>query len=122
MNKVLLVGNLTKNPEINYSKDKGVPYTKCTLAVDNKITKITHFIPFVIFDKSAEALCEYVKKGSKIGITGYIKTNSFSRNDSTIYSTDIIAETFEFINYSKKSITTKESEKLEIVSNDAIPF
>lgn len=122
MNKVLLVGNLTRDPEIKYSKDKGVPYTKCTLAVDNKITKVTHFIPFVIFDKGAESLCEYAKKGSKIGITGYIKTNSFSRNDSTIYSTDIIAETFEFINYSKKSVTTKENEKLEMVSNDAIPF
>ncbi|MGL4572288.1 MAG: single-stranded DNA-binding protein [Clostridium sp.] len=124
MNKVLLVGNLTRDPEINYSKDKGIPYSKCTLAVDNKISKTTYFIPFIIFDKGAEALCEYGKKGNKIGISGYISTSTFSKEDSTIYSTDVVAESFEFINFNKKSTSSNDDqvEELDMASNETSPF
>ncbi len=121
MNKVLLVGNLIRDPEVNYSKDKGLPYSRCILAVDDRIGKTTHFIPFIIFDKGAEVLCEYGKKGSKIGITGYIKRSAFNKDESnTIYNTDIIAESFEFIGFNTKK-NSKEDD-LELVSNADIPF
>lgn len=121
MDKVLLVGNLIRDPEINYSKDKNLPYSRCILAVDDRIGKTTHFIPFIIFDKNAKILCEYGKKGSKIGITGYIKKSYFNINKSnTIYNTNMIAESFEFIGFNTKKNSNKED--LKLVSNSYIPF
>ena len=77
MNKVELVGRLTAEPELRYTEsDKA--YTRFTLAVNRKYkkddeTRDADFIPVVAWEKRAETICQYVKKGNRLGIVGRIQ-------------------------------------------------
>lgn len=121
MNKIILSGNLTSNPELKYSKDKGLPYSKNIIAINDIKGKTTHFIPFVIFNKGAEILCKHCKKGSSIGITGYITREKYTNSSNiTTYKTEIICETFEFLG--NKKISEENNEDLKLVSSDDLPL
>lgn len=102
MNKVILMGRLTKNPEIKYAgKDNDMAVARYTLAVNRRYKRDgeqeADFISCVTFGKSAEFAQKYLRKGIRIVIGGRISTGSYKDKDGkTIYTTDVIVEEHEF--------------------------
>ena len=80
MNKVVLIGRLTKDPELKYTPGSGTAVTTITLAVDRRFSKDgqreADFIPVVIWGKSAESTAQYMSKGELFGVSGRIQTRS----------------------------------------------
>ena len=102
MNKVILMGRLTKNPEIKYAgKENDMAVARYTLAVNRRYKRDgeqeADFISCVTFGKSAEFAQKYLYKGMRIVIGGRISTGSYKDKDGkTIYTTDVIVEEHEF--------------------------
>lgn len=99
MNKVTLIGRLTRDPDVRYSQnDASMAIARFTLAVDRKYTRnknpnepAADFIPCVAFKKSAEFVEKYFRQGTKIAVVGRIQTGSYTNKDSIkVYTTDII--------------------------------
>lgn len=102
MNRVILMGRLTKNPEIKYAgKDNDMAVARYTLAVNRRYKRDgeqeADFISCITFGKSAEFAQKYLHKGMRIAIGGRISTGSYKDKDGkTIYTTDVIVEEHEF--------------------------
>lgn len=112
MNKVILMGRLTKDPDVRYTQgEKSTCVARYTLAVDRRMKeKETDFINIVAFGKAGEFVEKYLKKGMKILVTGRIQTGSYTDKDGKkVYTTDVVAEDQEFCE-SKKN----ESEEIPI--------
>lgn len=96
MNKVILIGRLTRDPEVRTSQD-GKPVARYTLAV-NKADNKADFIRCVTFGKSAEFVEKYLRKAVKILIEGRLQTGSYTDRDGRkVYTTDVIVERHEFV-------------------------
>lgn len=104
MNKVILIGRLTKDAEVRTSQD-GSNVARYTVAVDRmKKDSGADFIQCVAFGKSAEFAQKYLKKGIKIAIVGHMQTGSYKNKDGqTVYTTDVIVESSEFAESKKES-------------------
>ncbi len=103
MNKVILMGRLTKDPDVRYSQgDNPTAIARYSLAVDRRFKRsndeqTADFINCVAFGKSAEFAEKYLKKGTKIAVTGRIQTGSYTNKDGQkIYTTDVVIEEQEF--------------------------
>lgn len=102
MNNVVLMGRLTKDPEIRYSNgETPVCIARYTLAVDRRFKRdgeqAADFIRCIAFGKLGEHAEKYYHKGMRICISGRIQTGSFTDKDGNkVYTTDVIAETQEF--------------------------
>lgn len=99
MNKVVLIGRLTKDPELRFTPGAGTAVTTLTLAVDRYNTKTgqneADFIPVVIWGKQAESTANYMSKGSQIAISGRIQTRSYDAKDGfKRYVTEVVADQF----------------------------
>lgn len=102
MNKVVLMGRLTKDPEVRYSTgNKPTCVARYTLAVNRKFKQDgqqnADFISCICFGKQGEFAEKYLKQGIKIVVSGRIQTGSFDKKDGTrVYTTDVVAEEQEF--------------------------
>lgn len=101
MNKVELLGRLTKDPVVSMG-GSGVSIARITIACDRRFKTegqpTADFIGCVAFAKTAEFIEKYFKKGMRIGITGRIQTGNYTNNDGVkIYTTDVIVEEVEFV-------------------------
>lgn len=103
MNKTLLIGRTTKDPDIRYTQsEQPMTIARFNLAVDRRFKKDgdnqnTDFISCVAFGKTAEFIEKYVFKGTKIAIEGRIQTGSYTNNDGNkVYTTDVVVEQVEF--------------------------
>lgn len=105
MNKVILMGRLTRDPEIRYSQgEQSTAIARYTLAVDRRFSRnnggdqqTADFIGCVAFGRSAEFAEKYFRKGLKIVITGRIQTGSYTNRDGQkVYTTDVVVEDQEF--------------------------
>ena len=103
MNKVILMGRLTKDPEVRYSQgDDSTAIARYSIAVDRRVRaqngeQAADFINIVAFGKGGEFAEKYLKKGMKVLITGRIQTGSYTNRDGVkVYTTDIVAEDQEF--------------------------
>ena len=102
MNKEILMGRLTRDPEVRYtSGENSLAIARYTLAVDRKIRKdgdaTADFIPCVVFGRSAEFAEKYFRKGLKITIAGRIQTGSYTNRDGQkVYTTEVVVEDQEF--------------------------
>lgn len=104
MNKVVLIGRLTKDPELRYTPGAGTAVTTITLAIDRRFSKDgqkeADFIPVVIWGKQAESTAQYITKGKLIGVAGRIQTRSYDAKDGTKrYVTEVVAEEVKFIEW-----------------------
>lgn len=98
MNKVVLLGRPTKDPEVRYSQTKDgqqMAVARYTLAVDRK-GKDADFISCVAFGKNGEFAEKYVKKGVKIAVSGRIQTGSYEKDGHKVYTTDVVVEEHDF--------------------------
>ncbi|MBQ7067168.1 MAG: single-stranded DNA-binding protein [Lachnospiraceae bacterium] len=103
MNKVILMGRLTRDPEVRYSQGENpMAIARYTLAVDRRFSRNTDeqsadFISCVAFGKSGEFAEKYFRKGTKVLITGRIQTGSYTNKDGVkVYTTDVVVEEQEF--------------------------
>lgn len=105
MNKVILMGRLTREPDIRYSNngDKQLAIARFNLAVDrrrsagNNGENTADFIQCIAFDRSAEFAQKYLHQGTKIVMTGRIQTGSYTNKDGQkVYTTDVVIEEIEF--------------------------
>ena len=107
MNKVILIGRLTRDPEVRYTQGTNMAIARYTLAVDRRRSRSQNgdqqeqtadFISIVAFDKRAEFAEKYLKKGSKIGVVGHIQTGSYTNKDGQkVYTTEVIVDEHEFV-------------------------
>lgn len=100
INKVVLVGRLSKDVELRYTPSNGTPVASINLAVDNYNSKTgekgADFIPVVIWGKTAENLSQYLVKGTQVAIAGKISTRSYEAKDGTKrYVTEVIADMYQ---------------------------
>ena len=102
MNKVILMGRLTRDPEVRYSQGENASaVARYTLAVDRRFKRdgeqSADFINCVAFGRTAEFAERYLRQGVKIAVTGRIQTGSYTNRDGvTVYTTDIVVEEQEF--------------------------
>ena len=102
MNKIILIGRLTRDPEIRYStNDNNTAIARYTLAVNRPFRKNgeqqADFLPCIAFGKTAEFAEKYFRKGLKIIVTGRIQTDSYTNRDGQkVSTTDVVAEDQEF--------------------------
>ena len=133
MNKVILMGRLTKDPEVRYSQgNQPMAIAKFTLAVDRRIKKegeqSADFISCTAFGKSGEFAEKYLKKGTKVVLSGRIQTGSYTNKDGQkVYTTDVIAESIEFAESKKSEETSNSSSDTDFMDvpqnvKDDMPF
>ena len=102
MNKVILIGRLTRDPDVRYSAgENALAIARYTLAVDRRFHKdneaTADFIPCVSFGRTAEFAERYFKQGMKIAISGRIQTGSYTNNEGNrVYTTEVVVEEQEF--------------------------
>ena len=98
MNKVILLGCLTKDPELRFLPGDGKAVARFTLAVNRQFKKDeADFISCTAWGKTAETIAQYCVKGSKIAVTGSIRTGSYEdKSGNKKYTTDVNVESFEF--------------------------
>ncbi|PLR94045.1 single-stranded DNA-binding protein [Bacillus sp. T33-2] len=102
MNRVILVGRLTKDPELRYTPN-GVPVASFTLAVNRTFTnqqgeREADFINCVVWRRPAENVANFLKKGSLAGVDGRIQTRSYEGQDGKrVYVTEVMAESVQFL-------------------------
>lgn len=102
MNKVILIGRLTRDPEVRYSQgENSMAIARYTLAVDRRRTanaeNTADFISCIGFGKTAEFAEKYLRKGIKMAIVGHIQTGSYTNKDGQkVYTTDVVVDEQEF--------------------------
>ena len=135
MNKSILLGRLTKTPEIRYSQSNDMIVAMFTLAVNRKYVKPgeekqTDFINIVAYSKLAEFAKNYLKTGLQICLSGRIQTRNWDdENGQKRYTTEVIAEEIDFADSPKKvdesvlyNSTNKSIQTSENTDEDDLPF
>lgn len=129
MNKVVLVGRLTKDPELRFTANKGTAVTRFTLAVNRDFkkeygTQEADFINCIAYAKRAEVIAQYLTKGKRFGIAGSIRTGSYDAQDGTRrYTTYVVVDGFDFINSSDSKVNNDNfNEDMIPVDDGDIPF
>lgn len=126
MNKVILVGRLTKDVDTRNASETVV--ARFTLAVDRRFRKdgeqTADFLNIVAFSKNAEFCSKYFHKGMKVIVEGRLQTGSYTNKDGVkIYTTDVIAEAVEFAESKKTEEQTNKNEDWQNTDSDVdLPF
>ena len=138
MNKVMLIGNLTKDPEL-IQTNSGISVCRFTLAVSRRFQnsngeRETDFLNIVVWRQQGENCAKYLRKGSKCCVIGAIQTRSYEAQDGgKRYITEITADEVEFLNSKPASSdyeaapvpevkAKKEVSELEPIEDDSLPF
>ena len=134
MNSVNLIGRLTKDPEVRYISETGMAVATFTVAINRPVKqgqeKKTDYPRVTVFGRQAENCERYLDKGRLVGIQGRIQTGSYKDRDGKIvYTTDVIAERVEFLDFGDKaaqndaqSVSEGVPEGFRAVSDEDIPF
>lgn len=132
MNKCILVGNLTKDPELTTTSN-GVAVCRFSIAVSRRYANAdgereTDFLNIVVWRNLGENCHKFLKKGSKVGVVGNIQSRSYDAADgSKRYVTEIVAEEVEFLSTRQsddqpKSSSGDEVARLQPIDDDGLPF
>lgn len=137
MNKVILMGRLTKDPDVRYTQgNEPMAVAKYTLAVDRRFKSDgeqgADFIRCVAFKKNGEFAEKHLTKGKKIVVEGRIQTGSYENNNGeTVYTTDIIVEHHEFAESKAVSEQSRQAtpppqpdneDFVDVPNDDDLPF
>ncbi len=101
MNKVVLIGRVTRDPELRYTASN-IPNVRFTLAVNRTFQNQSgeteaDFVPIVVWRKQAENVKKYVSKGSLVAVEGRIQTGSYEKDGQRVYTTDVVADNVQFL-------------------------
>ena len=115
INRVVLVGRLTKSPELRKTQT-GTSVCKFTLAVNRRVTgqgqPDADFISCVAWNKTADLMLQYLSKGSLIGIEGRLQTGRFTNNNGeTIYTCDVMVDSLQFLDPKKSDDQSNDNQE-----------
>lgn len=126
MNNVSFIGNLTKDVDLRQTTS-GKDVCVFSIAVNRPFSEETDFFPVVVWGKSAENCAKYLKKGSKVGVVGYMQNRSYETSDGAKKTVaEVIANTVEFLTPKQTNESTtprKDIAELQTVQDDTeLPF
>ncbi len=138
MNKVILIGNLTRDPELA-TTNSGVSVCRFAIAVQRRFANAegerdADFFNIVVWRAQAENCHKFLKKGSKCAVTGRLQNSSYEASDGTKrYTTEIVADEVEFLGSRPDSVAGEDAPKsnpaprkataeLEPIDDDSLPF
>lgn len=144
MNNVVLIGRLTRDPELRYIPNSGQAVSTFSLAIDKNLSKdkkqemesknqpTADFVNIVVWGRVAENCANYLRKGRLVGIQGRIQSGSYTAKDgSKRYTTDVVAQTVEFLEWGDTKKDNGNDNKADDyggfedfhpIGNDDIPF
>ena len=132
MNSVVLIGRLTRDPELRYATDNQMAIATFTIAIDRVQTagkeKQTDFPRITVFGKQAENCERYLAKGRMVGVQGKLQTGSYKNKDgATVYTTDVVADRVEFLEWGDKGDAPVRKEPgipegFSALEDDDVPF
>ncbi len=108
MNKVFLIGRLTRDPELRYT-DSNVPVASFSIAVNRNYTsqsgeREADFINIIVWRKQAENIKNYIKKGSQVAIDGRIQTRNYEKDGVKRYVTEVVADNVQFLDTKNSNV------------------
>ena len=106
LNKVVLIGRLTKNPDLRHTQS-GIAVARFTLAVDRGFKnqqgeKQADFIPITVWRTQAENCAKYLQKGRLVAVAGRIQTGHYDKDGQRVYTTDVVADEIRFLEWGEK--------------------
>ncbi len=140
MNSVVLIGRLTRDPEIRYVSESQMAVATFTVAIDRPVRsgqeKKTDFPRVTVFGRQAENCERFLAKGRLVGIQGRIQTGSYTNKDgATVYTTDVVADRVEFLEWGDRNDRPSQGrparqepaeadipEGFQAIQDDDIPF
>lgn len=140
MNSVNLVGRLTRDPDVRYGAESQNAVARFSIAIDrgkdkNGESRGTDFPNIVCFGKTAELAERFLEKGRLVGIQGRIQTGKYEKDGKTVYTTDVLADRVEFLDWGDKKEDGTERQKsapantnpnvpegFGEITNDDLPF
>ena len=134
MNNVVLIGRLTRDPEVRYISESQMAVATFTMAIDRPVSagkeKKTDFPRVTVFGGQAENCERFLAKGLRCSVQGRLQTGSYTdKNGQTVYTTDVIAERVEFIDFKDKNdqrgsqgATMGIPEGFQAIQDEDIPF
>lgn len=127
MNKVILLGRLTKDPEVRYTQTTNKMVASFTLAVNRRFKQEgqpdADFINIVAWSKTAEFCSKYFKKGQQVGVIGKIQTRNYEDDKGVKhYVTEVISEEVYFADSKKEETQIPVQEQFETTNSDDLPF
>lgn len=127
LNQVVLIGNLTRDPELRYTPD-GTPVTSFTVAVNRPFVnrqgeREADFVPVVVWRKRAETCSEYLMKGSQVAVEGRLQVRNYEDKDGIRkWVTEVVARRVDFLQRLKKQFTSQISEEETQNEIDRVPL
>lgn len=136
MNNVVLIGRLTRDPELRYIPNSGQAVCNFSLAIDKNLSKekkqemeakggqVADFINIVVWGTVAENCANYLAKGRLVGVQGRLQSGSYEAKDGTKrYTTDVVASNVEFLEWGdKKESNDTGTQDFHPIDNEDIPF
>ena len=127
LNQVVLIGNLTRDPELRYTPD-GTPVTSFTVAVNRPFVnrqgeREADFVPIVVWKKQAETCSEYLMKGSQVAVEGRLQVRNYEDKDGIRkWVTEVVARRVDFLQRLKKQFPSQISEEETHNEIDRVPL
>lgn len=107
MNNVILIGRLVREPELRYTSGSQMAVCRFTLAIDRRVKqgeeKKADFPNIICFGKTAENCEKFLAKGRKVAVQGRLQTGSYEKDGVKHYTTDVIADNVEFLEWGEKN-------------------
>ena len=135
MNNVVLIGRLTRDPELRYIPGAGTAVTRFSLAIDKQLSKdkkvemeskgqpTADFINIVVWAKQAENCANYLAKGRLVAIQGRLQSGSYDKDGTRVYTTDVVANQVQFLEWpDKKKQEDTGHDGFEYTDEANIPF
>lgn len=128
MNQIILIGRLTKDPELRYLPSTGTPVATFTLAVDRNYKDKegnvqTDFIPVEVIGKVADFVANYITKGRLVAVNGSIRVDRYMKDDENRTFTKVSTKSIQALDSNKnKSQNTEAPQGFQAIDDDEIPF
>lgn len=128
MNSVVLIGRLTKSPEVRYISENQTAVATFSVAINrgkdkNGQDRGTDFPRVTVFGRQAENCERFLDKGRLVGIQGRLQTGSYKDKDGkTVYTTDVIADRVEFLEFGDKNESNEIPSGFRAINDDETPF
>ena len=123
MNKIVLLGKLIRDPELRAIEGSDKVFTRFIIAVDRNFkaqdgTRKADLIPVTVWGRKAEVVCQYMRKGSYISLSGRLRTGSYEDKDGNKkYIAEVVAEDFKFVGNRRTDKELEQAENLDDVAN-----
>lgn len=127
MNQIILIGRLTKDPELRYLPNTGIPVATFTIAVDRNYKDKegnvqTDFIPVEVMGKVADFVANYITKGRLVAVNGSIRVDRYMKDDENRTFTKVSAKSVQALDSNKNKSQTEAPQGFQAIDDDEIPF